>query len=59
MTLCGGWLQSSSLLSHGPLRRRQRVSVLFGSTHVGSLGHVVMSLADTASVPHSVARLFY
>jgi len=25
--------------------------------HVRSIGHVVLSLADTASVPHSVPRL--
>jgi hypothetical protein len=39
------------------LRDRQRVSLLFCATHVGSLWHVVVSLADTASVHHSVPRL--
>ncbi len=38
MILCGGWLQSSSLLSHSPLRGRQRVRLLFSATHMGSMG---------------------
>jgi hypothetical protein len=29
MNVCGGWLRSSSLLSHGPLHGRQRVSALY------------------------------
>jgi hypothetical protein len=40
------------LLSHGSLQGRQRVSLSF--THVGSVGHAVVSSADTASVHHSM-----
>jgi len=55
--LCAALLQCRSLLSHGQLQDQQVLSLLILVTHVGTIGHVVLSLADTASVPHSVPRL--
>ncbi len=54
--MCGGWLRSSCLLSRGQLRPRQRVSLLHTATHVSGIWHVTVSLADMASVAHSVLQ---
>jgi len=43
MTLCGGWLWCSNLLSHGTLQGQQRASLLHTATHVVCMGHVVVS----------------
>jgi len=39
------------------LQNGERVSLLSTATHVGSMGHAIVSSADTANVPHSVPRL--